>query len=200
MIKGYNGFKTQPMFTGRQKLPAGVYVAKVYDVELQTYNAGKPNESQQLIISFDIFEGEHKGFFKKDWDTADPANRKWRGTYRLWIPKGDGSEADKTTRRIFEQAMWAFEESNAQFHWAWDEKQLKGLFVGVKFRNKEYDEFNGAPAGWTTECCGLADIPSVRAGKVRTPKDKPLEKKPVAALVVDNTGFTDVDDSELPFF
>jgi hypothetical protein len=199
MIKGYNGFKTQPMFTGRQKLPAGVYVAKVYDVELQTYNAGKPDESQQLIISFDIFEGEHKGFFKKDWDTADVENRKWRGTYRLWIPKGDGSEADKTTRRIFEQAMWAFEESNAQFHWAWDEKQLKGLFIGVKFRNKEYDEFNGAPAGWTTECCGLADTPSVRAGKVKTPKDKPLEKKPASAPVADNTGFTDVDDSELPF-
>ena len=196
MIKGYDGFKTQPMFTGRQKLPAGVYVAKVYDVELQTYNAGKPDESQQLIISFDIFEGEHKGFFKKDWDTADVENRKWRGTYRLWIPKGDGSEADKTTRRIFEQAMWAFEESNAQFHWAWDEKQLKGLFVGVKFRNKGY-EFNGYE-GTTTECCGLADTPSVRAGKVRTPKDKPLVKKP-AAPIADNTGFTDVDDSELPF-
>lgn len=196
MIQGYNGFKTQPMFAGRQKLPAGVYVAKVYDVELQTYNAGKPDESQQLIISFDIFEGEHKGFFKKDWDTADPANRKWRGTYRLWIPKGDGSEADATTRRIFEQSMWAFEESNAQFHWAWDEKQLKGLFVGVKFRNKGY-EFNGYE-GTTTECCGLADTPSVRAGKVKTPKDKPLTKKP-AAPIADNTGFTDVPDSELPF-
>ena len=197
MIKGYNGFKTQPMFTGRQKLPAGVYVAKVYDVELQTYNAGKPDESQQLIISFDIFEGEHKGFFKKDWDTADPANRKWRGVYRMWVPRDDGSEPDNLTKKIFEQGLWAFEESNAQFHWAWDEKQLKGLFIGVKFGNKEYD-FNNS-TGWTTECCGLADVQSVRAGKVKTPKDKPLKKKPAAAPVADNTGFTDVDDSELPF-
>jgi hypothetical protein len=197
MIKGYKDFKTQPMFNGPQKLPAGVYIARVFDVQPEV------NEKvNQLILQFEICEGDYKGFFDKDWKNQMKGSENWRGVYRMWLVKNDNSDADKKTKDIFERSIWAFEQSNAGFHFKqdhngdWDENQLKGLFVGVKFRNRQYN-INGN-RGFTTECCGLADIPSVRAGKVKTPKDKLLDEKP-AAPIADNSGFTDVDDSELPF-
>ena len=45
---------------------------------------------------------------------------------------------------------------------------------GVLFRNKEW-EMNGR-TGWTTEACSAIDAQSVRDGKLKMPKDKPLKK------------------------
>ena len=190
-MKPYKNFAPQPIFE-RQNLPAGCYIAKVYDVALEEGNYG-----ERLLIQFDIHEGEYADFFNKDWKNSDPELRKWRGTYRLYVPTDSTTEKREFTKRIFEQGIWAFEQSNNGFHWAWDEKQLKGLFVGVKFRNREYD-FEGRH-GWRTECCGLCEIQSIREGRAKTPKDKPLDKPASGSAQAANSGYVDVPEDELPF-
>lgn len=54
-----------------------------------------------LVVSFDILEGEHKGFFAADYKAQDQEDKKWRGTFRITLPKDDGSERDTWTKRGF---------------------------------------------------------------------------------------------------
>lgn len=169
-MRAFKGYEAKKQGGAREILPAGGYVAKILNAEEKRYSWG-----DVLLISFDISEGEHSGFFNKDYLENTNEDKKWRGTYRLNIPKDDGSEKDGWTKSTFGGAMWAVEESNQGYTWNWDEKSLKGKTVGVLFRNKEW-EMNGN-TGWTTECCKLESADDIRNGKFRMPKDKPLKNK-----------------------
>lgn len=186
-MRPFNGYKPQKQGGAREILPAGGYVAKILNAEEKRYTWG-----DMLLISFDIAEGEHTGFFSKDYQENSNEDKKWRGTYRLPIPKDDGSERDGWTKNTFGGAMWAIEESNSGYAWNWDEKTLKGKTVGVLFRNKEW-EMNGN-TGWTTECCKLESADDIRNGKFRMPKDKPLKNKQSNAS--DFVPNVEVDDGE----
>ena len=186
-MKAFNGYKAQKQGGAREILPAGGYVAKILNAEEKRYDWG-----DVLLISFDISEGERAGFFNKDYQENANEDKKWRGTYRLPIPKDDGSERDGWTKNTFGGAMWAIEESNPGYAWSWDEKTLKGKTVGVLFRNKEW-ETNGN-TGWTTECCKLESADDIRNGKFRMPKDKPLKNKQSNAS--DFVPIVEVDDGE----
>lgn len=169
-MRAFKGYEAKKQGGAREILPAGGYVAKILNAEEKRYSWG-----DVLLISFDISEGEHSDFFNKDYLENTNEDKKWRGTYRLNIPKDDGSETDGWTKNTFGGAMWAIEESNQGYTWNWDEKSLKGKTVGVLFRNKEW-EMNGN-TGWTTECCKLESADDIRNGKFRMPKDKPLKNK-----------------------
>ena len=113
----------------------------------------------------------------------------------MYLPKDDGSEKDSWSKRTLGNMIWSFESSNKDYHWDWNEAGLKDKLVGVLFRNKEW-EYNGQ-TGWTTECCGLTDVESIRTDKYRTPKDKPLKNN-----FTISDGFADLtnsDDSDLPW-
>ena len=130
---------------------------------------------------------------KKDYSEQNREDKKWRGIYRMYLPKDDGSEKDSWSKRTLGNVIWSFEASNNGYHWDWNESVLKDKLIGVLFRNKEW-EYNGQ-TGWTTECCAVTDIESIRANKYRTPKDKPLSNKTPA-------GFTDLsneEDKDLPW-
>lgn len=120
-------------------------------------------------------------------------NKKWRGVYRLFLPKDDGGERDEWSKRTFGNAMWAIEESNEGYAWDWIESTLKGKVVGFVFRNKEW-EFDGK-RGWTTECGALASIQAVREGKVKLLKDRPLQTSQETLAFA---GYQEVEDN-LPF-
>lgn len=187
-MKPYNGFTAEPNKTATP-LPAGGYVAKIIKAEEVTYDWGS-----RLNIYFDISEGEHKGHFKSSFDAQTGEDKKWKGVYRQSVPKDDGSEKDGWSKRSFGNMIWAIENSNPGFHWDWDETKLKGKTIGVLFRNKEW-EYNGR-TGWTTECCSVTDVESIRSGGFSIPKDKPLANtstfKQVDVLVE--------DDDDCPFF
>lgn len=187
-MKQFNGYKAEAMGKAREILPAGGYVAKIGAVEMVTTAWG-----DRLILSFEIVEGDYRGFFGKDYQENINEDKKWRGVYRLNIPADDGSEEDAFRKRIFGNAMYAFEQSNQGYHWDWDETKLKSLIVGVLFRNKEW-EFKGK-TGWTTECYALTDAASIRSGNFTVPKDKPLANKPKDPL--DDLPFTVGDDGGL---
>lgn len=195
-MKQFSGYKAEAPVR-REKLPAGGYVARIMDAREQEYSWGSV-----LLISFDIAEGEHKDFFANDYRSQQQEDKKWRGTYRLRVPKDDGSEQDAWSKRSFNNAMWAVEASNPGYHWDWNEAGLKGKTVGVLFRNREW-EMNGN-TGWTTECCALTDADSIRENRYTMPKDKPLKQHTTSSAPASSpsAGFEEVaieSDDDMPF-
>lgn len=83
---------------------------------------GKNGNSDVLVIAFDIAEGEQAGFYKRNYDSQTQEDKKWKGVYRLYCPKDDGTDQDNWTKRRFKTVMEAFESSNEKYHWNWDEK------------------------------------------------------------------------------
>ena len=178
----------------REQLPVGGYVAKILNAEEVTYSWGSV-----LEIYFDILEGAHAGFFKKDFDAQQGEDKKWRGKYRLSVPKDDGSEKDGWTKRTFNNAIYCIEDGNPGYHWNWDESTLKGKTVGVLFRNEEW-EYNGN-TGWSTRACALACVGDIKDGKFKMPKDKPLKNKQGSTPAIPG-GFEETtipDDVKLPW-
>lgn len=191
-MKSFSGYEAKKK-TMRENLPAGGYVVKIMDVKEQTYTWGSV-----LEMSLDVIEGERAGFFQSDYENNINEDRKWRGKYRLNIPKDDGTKEDGWTKNTFNGAMYAFEDSNKNYHWDWNEAGLKGKIVGALFRNKEW-EYDGK-TGWTTECCELIPAQDVRDNNFKIPKDKPLKNKQPAKSTIP-AGFEDItdDDDDLPF-
>lgn len=190
MIKQYNGAKAQRR-AAREILPAGGYVAKILDAKVQNYDFG-----DMLVISFDIAEGDYTGFFKRDYNNNPNEDKKWRGTFRLSIPKDDGSERDEWSKNGFNGFIYSIEDSNPGYSWDWNEAMLKGKMLGVLFRKKEW-EWKG-DTGWTSECCAVDAVSAIREGKFKQPKDKPL-KKENAYPAPSFSQVSDEDDGTLPF-
>lgn len=190
-MKKFEGYEKARVMTDRERLPIGGYIVKILDAEELTYDWGSV-----LAISIDIEEGEYKGYYQQDYELQNQEDKKWKGVYRLNVPKSDGSEMDEWTANTFKTAIAAIEDSNNGFHWDWDEKKLKGKVVGALFRNKEY-ELNGM-RGFFTECSGFRPIEIIKSGKFRVPKDKLLKKQETVP------GFTPVSsmassDDDLPW-
>jgi hypothetical protein len=176
---------------GREQLPAGGYVCNIINAKVESNDWG-----DTLVIAHDVCEGEYEGIFKRDYDNNDREDKKWRGTFRLKLPKDDGSEQDAWKKRSFNGFIWAIEQSNPGFVWDWDEKKLKGKKVGLLYRNEEW-AIDGR-SGWTTKAAGSESVENIRAGKFKPLKDRPLpESRKTAAEYT----FTDLDDNDesLPF-
>lgn len=189
-MKEFKGFEAKKVGNGREILPAGGYVCEIKSAKEETYSWGNV-----LVLAIEVIEGEYAGFWKRDFDSNDRDDRKWRGIYRIAEPKDDGTQQDAWTKRSFGNFIWAVQESNPGYNWAWDEKTLKGKKIGVLYRNREW-EMNGN-TGWTTEAAGSVSVEDCRAGKYRLPKDKPLKNRPAAAEADAPASVADEDD--LPF-
>jgi hypothetical protein len=191
-MRKYNDFKSERASSGgRETLPAGGYVCQIISAKVDSNEWG-----ETLVIAHDVCEGEYEGIFKRDYENNDREDKKWRGTFRLNLPKDDGSEQDAWKKRSFNGFIWAIEQSNPGFVWDWDEKKLKGKKVGLLYRNEEW-AIDGR-SGWTTKAAYSESVENVRNGKFKMPKDKPL---PESKKVDTTPQFTELDDSdgELPF-
>ena len=188
-MKQFKDFKSERSSTGRETLPAGGYVCQILSAKVEENDWGST-----LVIAHDVCEGDYNGIFKRDYDQNTMENKKWRGTFRLKLPKDDGSEQDAWKKRSFNNFIWAVEQSNSGYHFDWDETKMKGLIVGGLFVLREYEGQNGdirqgtTLASWTT-----AD--TVRNNKFKLPKDKLLKREESSS----SSGFTPVTDDDLPF-
>ena len=191
-MKKYSDFKAERSSSGREILPAGGYVCQIISAKVDSNEWG-----ETLVVAHDVCEGDYEGIFKRDFENNDREDKKWRGTFRLKLPKDDGSEQDAWKKRSFSNFIWAIEQSNPGFSWDWDEKKLKGKKVGLIYRNEEW-EMNGR-SGWTTKAAGSESIDNIREGKFRLLKDKPLPEARTAAAAQTFTELDDGDDGELPF-
>lgn len=191
-MKAFNGLEIKKSVSASEPLPAGGYVAKILNAKVEEYSWG-----EVLVISFDIAEGEYKDFFRNQYNENTREDKKWKGNFRLTVPN-EGNQYFESQKRTFGNAIWAIEESNPSFRWAWDENALKGKMVGVLFRNFEWAM--GDRTGWSTEACTFVSVEDVRTGNFKQPKDKPLRNK--ATNNTDASNFTVLDDdslSDLPF-
>ena len=194
MMKAFAGFKAEKASSGREILPAGGYVCDIKSAKVEEYRGG---EFSALVLAIEVAEGQYAGFWKKDYDQNTNDDKKWRGTYRISIPKDDGTEQDGWTKRTFGNFIWCIQESNPGYTWNWDEKTLKGKKLGVLYRNKEW-EFDGK-TGWTTEAAGSVSVDDIRSGNFKPLKDKPLKDKPKEDSRPQFTEEPAGDENDLPF-
>lgn len=187
-MKPLKGYTDAQVYTETERLPVGGYIIKILDVKETNYSWG-----DVLVLSFDIIEGDYKDFYKNNYNSQQQEDKKWKGTYRLNIPKDDGTERDNWTMRTFKTAITMIEESNPGYHWNWDEQSLKDKVVGAVFQNREY-EFDGRN-GFYTACHSFRSVDAIREGKFKIPADK-LLKKTQSQLPA---GFEEIDDDSIPF-
>lgn len=191
-MKPIYGMEIKKSTSSTAPLPAGGYVAKILNAEVKEYTWG-----DVMILSFDVAEGEYKDFFAEQYRANTNEDKKWKGNFRLNVPN-ESNQYFENQKKTFGNAIWAIEESNNGYHWAWDESTLKGKMVGVLYRNYEYD-IDGR-TGWSTECCTLVSVDDIRSGNFRMPKDKPLKNKATNTAQSNLPKFEPVEDfDDLPF-
>ena len=196
MKPGYKNFEARERTSFLTVPPAGAYVARIENVNVQEPTETNPRTVIELIV--DITEGEYTHRYKDLFDDQKSrfGNANYRGTFRLTVPTDDDADEDNWIKRKFETSMWCIEQSNPNFEWDWDEKKLRKLSVGISVRNKKYD-YNGKVKN-TTEIGRLEVVQDVRDGKVRPMQDRDQTKKDNQTNDAAN-GFTAVNDEDVPW-
>lgn len=178
-----------------EKLPKGAYEVKIEQAKVTTYTGRDGGTFEKLEIAFDIDKGEYAGYYRRNLESQQQEDKKWKGVLRIYVPKDDGSEKDQWTKRKFKAIIQAIEDSNPGYHWDWNESGLKGKIVGCVFQWKEW-AMNGK-SGWFANPYNFIDVAKVRSGEFKLPDDKPLPKdqKPFDL----NISAEDDSEEDLPF-
>jgi len=189
-MKQFNGYKDAPAFDGEyETLQLGGHSLIIKGPKIEKYSWG-----EVLILAIDIAEGEHKGFYQRQYDRKKTENPdyKWPGTYRQNIPNDDGTDADNKRKGFFKGMISAIEKSNPGYTWNWDENSLTGKKVGGVFGQEEFLDRDGN-VRLATKCFNLRSLDAVRKGidapelkKLKSEQAKPAQFKPD-------------DDTSLPF-
>ena len=187
--------------TEREKLPVGAYICKILAAKVVQHD-GQNGKYENLEIAFDITEGDYKNFFYNDYEIRKQfkSDAKWSGVMRLTIPDGNSSDNKVIwAQRRFKTAISAIENSNEGYHWDWNEKALRDLYVGVIFREEEW-EWDGK-SGVSVKPYSFCTPEYIMQGKVKIPSRKLLEKNKADEAAADNIlqELQDIDDDELPF-
>ena len=173
-------------------LPAGGYICKILNAEETESRSGKP----MLKVSFDIDEGEYKGYFRdlfKGWKESsdDPATVKWPFTGTKWVMFYN---SEGKTNRDFKSFCTALEDSGTKV-WindTFDVNGLRGATLGLIFRREEH-EYNNARS-WRTVPVGFRSVKTIEDGNYNMPEDKPLPEP----VLTETDSFTALDE-DLPF-
>ena len=193
-MKAFKDYDSTKAYTKAERLPVGGYVLKILSVKIED---GQNGNSDQMVISYDIAEGDFAGFYQKNYSAQQGEDKKWKGTTRIWLPKDDGSEQDGWTKRKFKTFIVSVEDSNDGFHWDWDETKLKGRLVGGVFNDKEWEQ-NGK-TGFFTNLHHFENVTTIRESDFKIPEPTYLKNKSAAPMP---DGFVDVKPGtpeELPF-
>lgn len=173
-------------------LPAGGYICKILNAEETESRNRKP----MLKVSFDIDEGEFKGYFRdlfKGWkeNSDDPATVKWPFTGTKWVMFYN---SEGKTNRDFKSFCTALEDSGTKV-WindTFDVNGLRGATLGLIFRREEH-EYNNARS-WRTVPVGFRSVKTIEDGNYNVPEDKPLPEP----VLTETDSFTALDE-DLPF-
>lgn len=195
MIKRFGNYKAEYQAGGSfEPLAPGAYVCSILGAKVEEAQYG-----QKLVFQVDVIEGEAAGYFQKRYQAGATGSyeNKYKGVFRLNVPKGDGSEQDGWSINKFNSTMGAIEMSNPGFRFSFDqpESQFKSKLVGINVR--EFDWAMNGNTGTSTEIGAFVPVDDVRMGKVRPMKKRELRNAPEAAAAM--SGFTAVETDELPF-
>lgn len=194
-MKPFADYETTQAAGEFEKLPKGAYEVKIEQAKVTTYTGKDGSTFEKLEIAFDIDKGEYAGYYRRNLESQQQEDKKWKGVLRIYVPKDDGSEKDQWTKRKFKAIIQAIEDSNPGYHWDWNESGLKGKIVGCVFQWKEW-AMNGK-SGWFANPYNFIDVAKVRSGEFKLPDDKPLPKdqKPFDL----NISAEDDSEEDLPF-
>lgn len=193
MLPTYNRNNRRQTF---QQLPKDAYVVRILGAKIAQTKTGY----DQLVIQFDIAEGEYKDFYKSQYSRNTSEDKKWPNdaVFRLTIPYGNCPDYVMTN---YDSFFADLEDSNGGFVFSGDEKSLKGKLIGAKmhieqseYRGQVYDHTR---MKWT---CIAEDVRTGNAGKL--PNDKLVQKTGGNGSTMDgyaNSGFSNSDDEEIPF-
>lgn len=192
-ISNWENVKASADFTA---LPAGGYVCKIQGAKIRTID-GRNGSFERLEVAVDIVEGEYKDHFRRDFDSQNTEDKKWRGVLRLYVPSGDGSDQDNWSAAKLKRFISDVEDSNPGYHWDWEEQKLKGKLVGLTFRREEWEW--GGKTGWKTNPFQAYTVEDIRQSKFQLPKDKPLKKEAAPAVPKFEDAVDTESDDDLPF-
>ena len=196
MIMVPNDYNQAASFTGEggARLQAGGYVCEIKGARVEKVGA---NSVSKFVLAVDICEGEHAGFFDKAWKKAkeSDAGAKWRGTYEVFLLDRDGK-----TNPFFKGMCTCIDKSNPGFatvvNGQIDEAKLKGKKIGLLYREEEY--MKDGEVKTVVKAFAARTVEDIRKG-VETPQKKTLQGGAQQRAQNPAQGFTQVDDSELPF-
>ena len=154
-----------PIMGGFQALPAGAYKVKV----LNAYESHSKSGNEMLVLEIDICEGEFKGYFANQFENKKKFNdqAKWPCNY-YQLTSGDERNIGR-----YKGLTMAFEQSNMDYHWDFNEASLKGLVAGCIFREEEYF---GNDKKIHSNCKPMQIIPVDDIASARVPEKKKLEQ------------------------
>jgi len=165
-----------------KRLPAGGYIVKITAVE-------NKDDKEYLNITFDIAEGEFKGFYSDDWGKEHPYAHAFVRSYKekaLGMFKGFLKAVDQSNGTEYEgQAEKGFAE-----------QQLVGKLVGVLIGYEEYRSNRGEIAQ-RTRVTGVRSVEAIRSGNFKVPELKRLGDDQTSNSPV--KGFEQVNEADLPF-
>lgn len=195
-MRPFTNYNNVQSYAESMKLPVGAYKVKIIRAEEQ---------GNALCILFDIAEGEYKYFYNKKFSNdkkAYPSEAKFKGVFRLWYPSGD--ERDENNERKMKTALEKICESNSHLHIdftkEWDGALLKDSYVGMIFREQEYD-YKGNH-GFSAQPFSLITLTDLKEGNFTIPDTKYLNYSTADSQQNQNNGFTDMpidEDDDLPF-
>jgi len=173
-------------------LPPGGYVCQIKAAAVNERNGKK-----RLEILYDVFEGEYKDFFTKQYQTGfdkgyDP---QWRGVYGVNVLTNAGN-----TNPFFKGLLTAVQKTNPNAQLiqggTLNEGAMKNCVVGLLIREEEYIG-NDKKKHTTTRASMAVDAARIRSGDFTVP-----EPKRVSEPAANTAGFTEVPagtDDGLPF-
>ncbi len=202
MIKKPQGYDQAPAFTGEsQQLPKGKYICVIKQVAVQESRRG----GDQIVILFDIADGDYQGFYQKLYDAdraQNPSEAKWRGVFK--------QDMEDKGLSWFKGIITSIERSN-NFVFQWDkennERTLAGKKFGGVFRRRQYEKENG-DRPIITELFRIRSIAGLAEAEI--PEDSLLEatnkpaqvQKPAPSSAIGD-GFMNipegVDNEGIPF-
>ena len=126
-------------FEKREKLELGGHICKIFEAKVEKFTTKDNQEFEQLVLKIDIEEpDEQAGFYQRRFAEdakADALNAKWKGYFRVSVPKDDSLDTIKSAFKTFTTSV---EESNPGYKWDWEENTLVGKIFGGVFGLEEF--------------------------------------------------------------
>lgn len=185
-----NGYEEAQAYSGDfERITPGAYICKVMNVQEEVNNG-----IWQLAIAFDIAEGEHTGFYRRQHDRWQ---KKWPGVYRQTVEGKDGKCSP-----FFKGMLTAIEEGNPGYTFDFDnEKGLIGKLFGGIFGEEEYLSSFDGEIKTACKCVQIRSVKAVRDGNYKVPEKrlyKP-EKASAAPAAYSPDAFAEVSMDDCPF-
>lgn len=162
-------------------LPAGAYICRI------TSAVANEKDKPYIEVTFDIADGEYKGYYSDDWGTSNT----WAHSKRHYYTSA--------AMGMFKGFIQAIDESNgtnfdAEVESGFDESKLVGKLIGYVVGEEEYESNTGeirTRLAWRD--AKVRTVAQIKSGKCKVP-----DKKLLQISRSEPSGFIPSDD-DMPF-